>query len=139
VAPSTTTGASSRSNLTPAETQQPSPSTSSTSPNSSQTSPFSSTSSPDASSGNLSSGAKAGIGIGATIGSLLLFGLIAYLFFQYGKRTAVKTGIEEPSFEKAELETGNPQPRPAELGSNLRYEMDGTGKAVEIDGPGGGV
>jgi hypothetical protein len=144
VASSTTPGGLSQNSLTPSTTEQPLSSTSSASSNPSQTtSPTSepaltsatipsSTPSPDASSSNLSPGAKAGIGVGATIGGILLFGIIAYFLVQYGIRIAAKTGKEDSSFEKAELETRNPQPRAAELGGNLRSEMDGTGKAVEI-------
>jgi hypothetical protein len=144
VASSTTPGGPSQNSLTSPATEQPLSLTPSTSSNPSQTTSSTSepastsatiplsTPLPDASSSNLSPGAKAGIGVGAIIGSLLLFGIIAYFLVQYGIRIAAKTGKGDSLFEKAELETRNPQPRAAELGGNLRSEMDGTGKAVEI-------
>jgi hypothetical protein len=138
VASSTTPGGPSQNILTPSIAESstlsnPSQTTSSTSEPAltSATIPLS-TPSPDASSNNLSPGARAGIGVGATIGGLLLFGIIAYFLVQYGIRIAAKTGKEDSSFEKPELETRNPQSQAAELGGNLRSEMDGTGKAVEI-------
>jgi hypothetical protein len=144
VASPTTPGGLSQNSLTPSTTEQPLSLTPSASSNPSQTTSSTSelaltsatipslTPLPDASSSNLSPGAKAGIGVGAAIGGLLLFGIIAYFLVQYGIRIAAKTGKEDSSLEKAELETRNPQPQTAELGGNLRSEMDGTGKAVEI-------
>jgi hypothetical protein len=71
-----------------------------------QTSPSTNTLSPPQAKPILTPGAKAGIGIGGSVVSILLISLLWFFFFQQGKKLAArksKTPETASRFEKAEL------------------------------------
>jgi hypothetical protein len=80
----------------------------------------------------LSTGGIAGIGIGATIGGLIIVALMGW--FIWRRLRGAKKGDSHPSM--AELGTG--RPKPSELGTDLDRdeiaELEGRRRAAELQG-----
>lgn len=98
----------------------------------------SSTEPPEASSrSSLSGGAKAGIGVGAAVGGLLLIGAAVLLFWRKKRNGSVLGGPERPSTQKARAELpadyGRPNQPPRELlGSGTASEVEGSSAPSEL-------
>src|SRR5277367_3330372 len=79
-------------------------------PSSSTTSSFSATTYQTSSSPtSLDTSSNSGLSSGAALGGILLLALIAFTFFRYGKRAAMKSNTNNTTWSKAELGTEQPK------------------------------
>lgn len=77
---------------------------------------------------SISTGAKAGIGVGAAIGGVLVFIVIAYFFYRQGRRSATKKETGSSGIiQKAEL-SGAP------LSKEEKEELERRRRATELQG-----
>ncbi|KAH6660328.1 hypothetical protein BKA67DRAFT_530432 [Truncatella angustata] len=107
------------------------PSSTATLPSSTSSYTSSPQSSPTAS-GDLSTGAKAGIGVGVALGALLLFGLVWFIFKRRSKNTKNAVELENSPYNRP---TPSPRKYPSELssaGPHVVHEMDSPRQRFEL-------
>ncbi|KAK8867414.1 Cdp-alcohol phosphatidyltransferase [Apiospora arundinis] len=96
--------------------------------------------SPPSSGQGLSTGAKAGIGVGSALGGILIFALLAYWFYCFkGRKQGSKAGNKHEGYNKAELADtqtlghGIPQELDAPAGeSEMAHTQEPTRPPVEL-------
>lgn len=88
----------------------------------------------------MSTGAKAGIGVGAAIGGLILFGGLGFLIYRVGKAAGRRGDNAVHGNDVGAAELGSdPKPKP-ELGGNAIHEVSTGANAAEMgDGHHGNV
>ncbi|KAI1245688.1 hypothetical protein MGN70_012580 [Eutypa lata] len=125
-----TTGSTATSTSTPTSGDGSTTSASTSVPGSSETS-----SAPDdTTSGGLSTGAKAGIGIGAAVGGLALLGGLGFLVFRMGKRAADEKKANDEPAEAGDSKPEESQPGSANPAADQAEKAEGGGIA-ELQAP----
>lgn len=96
---------------------------------------------PSAGSGGLSTGAKAGIGVGAALGGLLLVGLIAAVVILWRRQSRSSGAPSEARYQKEMEPNGKPYAEASAARSSIYrspqyYEADAMRSPVEMNGQG---